>query len=113
MCDNKLTRKTSCIHKANDKPYILSAAIHFDDDTVHPHQPKNIITGFVITGRRHHNIFTTLKCLGVDRLVLGANIQGFITNDDRFVDRKEGGHIAYESGQIDELTDCLYSEDLY
>lgn len=47
MCDNKLTRKTSCIHKANDKPYILSAAIHFDDDTVHPHQPKNIITGFV------------------------------------------------------------------
>lgn len=109
-----LSRKEPCnIHGVRVSTYILSAATHFEDDTVHPHQPKNIMTGFVITGRRHHNIFTSLKCVGVDRLKLGNSTQGFITSDDRFVDRKEGGKIAYEAGQIDKPTECLFSEDLY
>ena len=38
---------------------------------------------------------------------------GFLTSDDKFVDRKEAGKIAFESGQIKVPNDCLFSEDLY
>ena len=41
------------------------------------------------------------------------NIQGFLTSDDRFVNRKEAGQIAFDAGQITKLTECLFSEDLY
>ena len=71
-----------------NKTYILCAAIHFDNDIVYPHQPINIMSGFVITGRRHNNIFITLKYLNIDRFELGDSIQGFITNDNKFVDRR-------------------------
>ena len=40
-------------------------------------------------------------------------VQGFLTSDDRFVDRKEGGQIAFDAGQTAKLTECLFSEDLY
>jgi len=40
-------------------------------------------------------------------------IQGFVTSDDRFVDRKEAGEIAFKAGQIKKLTERLFSEDLY
>jgi len=39
--------------------------------------------------------------------------RGFLTSDDRFVDRKEGGQIAFDAGQTAKLTECLFSEDLY
>ena len=41
------------------------------------------------------------------------DIQGFLTSQDRFVDRKEAADIAYKAGQIKDITDCLISEDLY
>ena len=44
---------------------------------------------------------------------LKSYTQGFITNLDRFVDRKEAAEIAYSSGQINEPVLTLYSEDLY
>jgi hypothetical protein len=40
-------------------------------------------------------------------------IQGFLTSDDRFVDRKEAGEIAFKAGQTECLRDCLFSENLY
>ena len=40
-------------------------------------------------------------------------VQGFITNTDRFVDREEASKIAFESGQTKELKKRLYSEDIY
>lgn len=43
----------------------------------------------------------------------GEAIEGFLTSKDRFVDRKEGGEIAFAANQIPEPTDCLFSEDLY
>lgn len=84
-----------------DKEYILCAAIHYNDNTAHVHQPKNIKLGFVIAGRRHHNCFTTVSILRDGKPYSGiTKIQGFITNTDRFVDRVEGYKIAKEAKQL-------------
>ena len=94
--------------------YVICAAIWFHDDKKHEHQPKNVDKGFVVAGRRHHNCYITAFIL------LGESIagkmkatQGFLTSDDRFLDRKEAGKLAHETGQIKKLTNCLFSEDLY
>lgn len=102
------------------KEYILCAAIHFQDGEKHEHQPKNIENGYVICGRRHHNCFATRYVFkGIDKRS-GANyinnIQGFLTNTDRFVTREEAYMIAIESGQLKEnpvLGTKLFSEDLW
>ena len=105
--------------------FIICAAIWFNDGNKYNHQPKNIESGFVVLGRRHHNCFSSVqsigKALGCDKtLVLKKGIeleerekQGFITNKDRFVDRIEAAQIAYEAKQIDKTLKKLYSEDLY
>lgn len=96
--------------------YIICAAVWFQDGKEHVHQPKNIDLGFVIAGRRHHNCFYTMAACSdkdANRMDFGKQIQGFITNSDRFVDRKEGGKIAHASGQTDKLRELLFSEDLY
>lgn len=107
--------------KPEDKPaYILCAAIHFDADifpehqpvNFFEHQPVNIPTGFVLTGRRHHNILALFGLLGHNHLDYNK-IQGFITSKNQFVDRTEAAKIAYEAGQIDGPSDYLISEDLY
>lgn len=97
------------------KEYILCAAIWYKDDNNHQHQPKNIQSGFVVCGRRHHNCFMVASiCLAENySSVKGTAKQGFITNLDRFVDRREAGMIAFNANQINEPTDCLFSEDLY
>ena len=48
-----------------------------------------------------------------ERIEKMDEVQGFLTNKDRFVDREEGGTIAFESGQTGVLKKTLYSEDLY
>jgi hypothetical protein len=112
------------------KEYILCASIHFDDGKEHAHQPKNIKTGFVVCGRRHHNCYTSLQSIGKslgydDTLIVKKGLvlesregQGFITNLDRHVDRKEAYFIAKEAGQLlhnmhDQSNPSLISEDLY
>lgn len=98
------------------KEYILCAAVWLKDGNFWEHQPKNIETGYVVAGRRHHNCFMTIACIrnkNVRRLKFPEEIQGFLTNLDRFVDREEGGKIAFEAGQMKKLTTCLFSEDLY
>jgi hypothetical protein len=87
---------------------ILCAAIHFDDGNKYIHQPKNIKTGFVVCGRRHHNCFAIIGILGKDRLKFNV-VQGFITNTDRFVDRYE----AFKVTKGGSGNHKLYSEDLY
>ena len=96
------------------KSYIICAAIHFDDNKKHIHQPKNIKTGFVIAGRRHHNCFSTFAILSGDITKHNQykKTQGFITNDDRFVNREDASIIAVSAGQT-KKTDILFSEDLY
>lgn len=51
-----------------------------------------------------------------DSLTRCKTIQGFITNEGRFVNRKEAFQIALAAGQIDESAGVdreLFSEDLY
>jgi len=104
----------------NSKPeYIICAAIHFNDNKEHPHQPRNIKSGFVICGRRHHNCYVISSLLNGESItgymneVNGKAIQGFLTSKDRFVGRKEAGAIALDQKQITNETNCLFSEDLY
>ena len=101
--------------------YILCAAIWFNDNKSHQHQPKNIGPGFVICGRRHHNCYLTAALLykSVDELseqyneVKKTAVQGFLTSKDRFVERAEAAHIAFEQKQIDTQPKILFSEHLY
>ena len=94
--------------------YITCSAIWFKDGQKHEHQPFNIETGFVICGHRHHNCFMTAYILNKDEKLKGMeDVQGFLTNENNFVDRKEGGQIAFKAKQTAELKTMLYSEDLY
>lgn len=95
------------------KPYILCAAIHFNDNKTHESQPINIATGFIICGRMHNNVLTTLKALNIEKQSLGESIQGFITSDNRFVDRVEAAQIAFSAYQVEKCIDELNSSDLY
>ncbi len=100
--------------------YILCAANHYKDGKEHIDQPINVSSGYVLCGRRHHNIINTKA--SVFKLDNGDinNIQGFITNTNRFVDRQEAYKIAFEADQIigpnkgiPENIIGLTSEDLY
>ena len=108
------------------KEYILSAANYYNDNEKHHHQPKNIEVGYVVCGRRHHNCIQTFKLIMKDinrpETVeqMKTEIQGFITNTNRFVDRKEAYDIAFEYDQIigpnkgySKNSIGLTSEDLY
>lgn len=112
-----------------DKEYILCAAIHYVTGEKFRNQPTNIIGGVVVCGRRHHNCFTILAMLFPAKPYLNNHVQGFITNTDRFVDRKEAYKIAMAAKQIKPRTvdielnewfklsekdsEILTSEDLY
>ena len=91
--------------------YILCAAIHYPDDIEHVHQPRNITTGIVVCGRRHHNIIATVADLA--NLKSHHVTQGFLTSRDRFVNRIEAAEIAFYAGQIETRKDSLFSEDIY
>lgn len=89
------------------KEYILCAAVHINDGSVHREQPANVFSGYVIAGRRHNNCYETLKIiLGKDRFEeymtehTGKQVMGFITNTNKFVTRAEGYKIALKVGQI-------------
>jgi hypothetical protein len=101
------------------KPYIICAAIWFKDGNKYSHQPRNINSGLVVCGRRHHNCLLTAFELNGGKKIEGLNevneraVQGFLTSDDVFVNRSEAGKIAFEAGQIEKITECLFSEDIY
>jgi len=81
---------------------------------------------FVTCGRRHHN------CIGIFAQIVGfpydengqrihrTEVQGFLTNENLFVTRKQAYQIAFEANQIigpnkekPENSIGLTSEDLY
>lgn len=110
-----LNNKSPSIY--NGKPYIICAAIWFKDGKKYVHQPRNVDSGLVVCGRRHHNCYLTIVSIKgpliLDDKKYINNVEGFLTSDDRFLDRKEAGKLAFEIGQIKKFTDCLFSEDLY
>lgn len=115
---------TSEQHKNLKRPeFILCAAIHYDDGIIYPHQADNIQTGLIICGRRHHNCITNASAMLGDRYkrnLVNRASQGFMTSENRYVNRKEAFTIArynnqiihnfYDSGNPDQI---LVSEDLY
>lgn len=99
----------------NEKEYIMCAAIWFDDGKKYNLQPSNIDSGLVLCGWRHGCIFPQIGGLVGERQKLGIfeREQGFLTNLNRFVGRKEAAHIAFNAGQIDQLKETLFSEDVW
>lgn len=105
------------------KEYILCAAIWYKEIplkmVIDGVLPKNCDGGLVVTGHRHGQCMWTVGCLSGLRSVengensVGKYEQGFLTNKNRFVDRKEAAIIAFNANQIDEQKQTLYSEDLY
>lgn len=98
--------------------YILCSAIWFDDGKEYLYQPKNIKTGFVICGRRHHNCYATLSAIvknddTIQNHLQYEKIQGFLTNKDQFVDRRDATVVAFLANQIEEMKYELFSEDLW
>jgi hypothetical protein len=102
------------LFKRKKQPYILCAANHYKDGKFHEHQPKNVVSGYVVCGRRHHNIITTVySAFGVKSYNC---IQGFLTSDDRFLTREEAYDLAVETKKIKDFkgaTKNLLSEDLW
>jgi hypothetical protein len=111
---NEITKK---------KEYILCAAIWYKDiplqKVIEGVLPKNCDRGLVVLGHRHGQALWTMSSLtGLRTCTFGEDCsgeheQGFLTNTNRFVDREEGGQIAFDAGQTKDLRTTLYSEDLY
>ena len=83
---------------------------------------KIVETGKVFYGHRHDQCLNYLNgelSWTMNRQEIGKveKVQGFVTTEGRFVDRKEGLKIALENDQVIDKTqirgDNLYSEDLY
>lgn len=65
---------------------------------------------------RHHDVIRHMCDVMDYNRVPGNFVQGFITNTNRFVDRKEALVIAKEANQLIRKTppeDILFSEDLW
>ena len=106
------------------KEYILCAAVWYKDielkKVIPQVLPKNCDRGIVVLGHRHGQALWTMSsltglrtCENGEDCCGGEHVQGFLTNTNRFVDREEAAQIAFDSGQIEQHTITLYSEDLY
>ena len=77
---------------------ILCAAIFHDDGVVREGQPVNIHSGIVFSGYRHWN------CMAMFREFFDVKVtremQGFLTSDNRYVNRTGGYWIAKNAGQL-------------
>lgn len=78
--------------------------------------PKGEHYPMIFTGLRHADIYEKIFKAGYKKEDLGI-VEGFMTSDNRFVDRHEAFDIAYAENQI---VSCdywknggLYSEDLW
>lgn len=82
--------------------YILCAAIWYKQIPIKKEisgvLPKNCDVGLVISGHRHCQcmwIMSSLTGLRSVETEVGEYIQGFLTNQNRFVDREEAWIIKY------------------
>lgn len=110
--------------RSNEK--VVCAAIWLDDGRKYNMQPKNIQSGVVVCGHRHPHCKAILMAWlypnwQTDDLqtilkneVNNKEVQGFLTSENRFVDRQEGASIHVSNGGILHYnSNTLYSEDLY
>jgi hypothetical protein len=99
----------------NNEEIILCSAIWLKEVERAHHRPINTPGGVVVCGFRHGHCIASIVSLTSKRLhEHGEHIQGFLTNKNRFVDRKEGAEIWVKTGGKLKYSDNeLYSEDLY
>jgi len=97
---------------------IICSAVWVDDGIKYSSQPKNIKSGFVVCGRRHCNCFTTLSLIydNPAELIHCKVVQGFLSSEDVFLNRKQALPVANHAKQfVGEklLSGVLISEDLW
>lgn len=93
--------------KTQEIERLICSAIWYKDDVKHDNCNASLTgdyhdaTGIVFCGLRHAD------CFGVLWLTIpnfkqkpGNPVQGFLTNRNRFVDRKEAAQIALATGQV-------------
>ena len=106
-----------CLESPSKTERIISSAILFKDEKIYAYQPINISSGFVVTGYRHSNIYTTMAILCPDLSYKKIKrLEGFLTDKNRFITRDEAYDLATENGQFiadGRLYKQLYSEDLW
>ena len=97
---------------------IICAAIWYKDLPFHIQNTVNTGRGLVVSGYRHGQIIGIVNTLAELRTVtfaedgVGEFVQGFLTNRNRFLDRKEARELFIKNGQDPERNE-LFSEDLY
>jgi hypothetical protein len=91
---------------------IICSAIWYQKGKPLVHQAKNIKHGIVLCCMRHTS-FDLLVRMYPNYKMDHCTVQGFMTSENRFVNRVEASSIAFNAGQIPEDIGVLYSEDLY
>lgn len=83
---------------------IVSAAILFRGAVISEPPPA-----------RHSNLIATIRSAFWLTGAVTGEVQGFLTDEGGFVDRRKAGQIAIASGQLKELPvpPDLYTEDLW
>lgn len=92
------------------------------DDKDIPQKPRMIVCAamrnqsIVVIGIRHGDDLMMEQAKngkGIAYWFTPVTESGFMDNRGNFLTRREAAEVAYESGQIKSLQDCLISEDLY
>lgn len=68
--------------------------------------------GWIFIGKCHADCFHKMHCIKVEA-DKGADAQGFVTSEGRFVCRTLAAVIALNADQVDDLSSALFSEDLW
>lgn len=96
---------------------IVCSALWYKDLPTPTYRPINVDRGIVFCGLRHAHCLSQMNIMtGKRQCEVGEEISGFLTNKNRFVDRKEAAEIALNSHQIEKLSyfkDELDSSDLF
>lgn len=111
-----IDQKRLNIHLNNgEREFVMCAANYYDDGKDHLYQPYNIDKGFVVCGWRHSCCGSTYMALNPQAERWDNCQQGFLTNKNRFLTRKEAYKLVLENGQLQHklIGGILTSEDLW
>lgn len=100
------------------REYIVCSAVWIKE-IQGTHRPKNIDSGYVVAGLRHHNCIETISMMKGSRDHNGKPVdcsnQWFLTSHNRYISRKEALIMAKENWQFigPQHGNILYSENIY
>lgn len=76
-------------------------------------QLPDVYYKLILTGKNHADIIWTVSVVYKESEVkVTQNMQGFVTSEGRFVNRREAAEIAYIAKQITKRKKELFSEDI-